>query len=322
MKLLHHLALPIGLLLASTALAAAPLREPLKVVATIPDLADITRAIGGDRVDVTTICKGRENAHFVTAKPSHLVALSRADVFVQIGLSLETAFVPGLLENARNPKIAPGQPGFVNTSEGWTALDVPKVIDRRNGDVHPQGNPHLNLDPRGGRQMAEHICAGLSAVEPSSKAAFEQRLKAYVEKLDAAQKRWAEMGAAWKGRKIVVYHKEFDYLAEAYGLTVVGAVEPQPGIPPTPGHIAELVQSLRGVKDALILTAAWSNNKEVAELARQTGARVVELPNMCGGLPGTDAWIAMMDLVHARLRDAFAAPAAAAGPARSMTRGG
>jgi zinc/manganese transport system substrate-binding protein len=299
--------LPLAVLLTacSLALAAAPAREPLKVVATIPDLADITRVIGGDRVEVTTICKGRENTHFVTAKPSHLVALSRADVLVQIGLSLETAFVPGLLENARNPRIQPGQPGFVNTSEGWSALGVPKVVDRKNGDVHPQGNPHMNLDPRGGRQMAERVYAGLCAVEPASKAAFEQRYKTYLGELDVAEQRWKETGAAWKGRKVVVYHAEFDYLAAAYGLTLVGAVEPQPGIPPTPGHIAELVDALRGTPDALILTAVWSNNKQVAELARQTGAKVVELPNLCGGLPGTATWIAMMDLVHARLQTAF-----------------
>lgn len=322
MKFIQRLSLPAVLLLASGALAAAPARDPLKVVATIPDLADITRVIGGDRVEVTTICKGRENTHFVTAKPSHLVALSRADVLVQIGLSLETAFVPGLLENARNPRIQPGQPGFVNTSEGWVALDVPKVVDRKRGDVHPQGNPHMNLDPRGGRQMADRVCAGLCAVEPASKAAFEQRCKTYLGELDVAEQRWAETGAAWKGRKIVVYHKEFDYLAAAYGLTIVGAVEPQPGIPPTPAHIARLVDALKGVSDALILTAAWSNTKQVAELARQTGARVVELPNLCGGLPGTETWIAMMDLVHQRLRDAFGTSPAPITPPKSAVPGG
>lgn len=299
------------------ALAVAAPRDPLKVVCTLPDLTDITQAIGGDRVSITTICKGTENAHFVTAKPSHLVAMSRADVFVQIGLSLETAFVPGLLEACRNERIQPGRPGFVNTSAGWAALDVPVKVDRKEGDVHPQGNPHMNLAPGGGRQMAEKICAGLSAVDPGSKDDYVQRKDAWLAKLAEAELRWTALGETWKGRSIVVYHKEFDYLAAAYGLSVLGSVEPKPGIEPTPGHLADLVDTLRREKDAVILTAVWSNNRFVRELAEKTGARVVELPNMCRGVPGTETWIGLMDVVHARIDQAFRPSAAkSAAPGR------
>lgn len=295
------------LCLVALVLGAAPLRaDALRVVATIPDLADVVRSIGGERVDVTTIARGTENLHHVQTRPSHLVAMSKADVFVQVGLSLESAFVPALLEASRNPRIQPGKPGFVNASEGWRALDVPVAVDRKHGDVHPQGNPHLNLDPRGGRHMADRVLAGLCAVDPGSKDAYTKRHAEYVARLDAAEKRWAEIGNAWKGRKVIVYHVEYDYLAKAYGLEVLGAIESKPGVPPTPASLAEIVEKAKREKDVVLLTAPWSNDRTVADVARRTGAEVVELPNQVGGAPGADTWIAMMDLVHARLKAAFA----------------
>ncbi len=286
-------------------LGGARAGETLRVVATIPDVADVVKRIGGDRVDVTTITRGRENLHAVVARPSHLVAMSRADLFVQIGLSLETVFVPGLLEASRNARIQPGKPGFVNCSEGWEALDVPESVSRKDGDLHPQGNPHMNLDPRGGRQMAERIRAALEAVDPADKAGYAARARTYGEELDAAEARWAQQGKAWKGRRIVVYHKEYDYLARRYGLEIVGSIEVKPGIPPTPNHVAALIQRAREIPGIVLLTAPWSNNDQVAQIAKATGARVVELPNQVGGLRGADTWIAMMDLVHQRLAEAF-----------------
>lgn len=285
--------------------------DRLKVVCTLPDLADITREIGGDRVDVSTLYKGKENTHALTAKPSHLVAMSKADVFVEIGLSLESSLVPGLLENCRNEKIAVGKPGFVNVSEGWEALDVPTQLSRKEGDVHPQGNPHMNLAPRAGPHMAKVIHDHLVLVDPGSKGTYDERFAAYVKKLDEAEARWKALSKDWKGRRIVVYHKEYDYLADAYGLVIQGSIEVKPGIPPTPNHVAELVANLQKDPGALILTALWSNNDTVAQIARATGSQVVELPNMCGGLSGTDSWIAMMDLLHSRLAEAFGSEKAA-----------
>ncbi|MCC6409441.1 MAG: zinc ABC transporter substrate-binding protein [Planctomycetes bacterium] len=285
---------------------AAPLpADKLKVVATIPDLADIVREVGGERVDVSAITKGRENLHLVTARPSHLVALSRADLFVQVGLSLEVAFVPGLMEAARNRKIQPGQPGFVNASEGWDALDKPATVSRQAGDVHPQGNPHMNLDPKAGRFLAERIRDGLVRVDPGSKSEYEQRFAAYAKKLDDAEARWSEAEKSWAGKKVVVYHQEYGYLCRACGIEILGAIEVKPGIPPTPNHLAELIATMKQQGCTTILTAAWSNNDEVERVASAAGAKVVELPNQCGGLSGTDTWIGMMDLVHKRIGEAL-----------------
>ncbi len=280
--------------------------DPLRVVVTIPDLADIVKEIGGDRVEVASICKGRENTHAVVAKPSHLVAMSKADLFVEIGLSLETAFVPGLLEGSRNVKIQPGKPGFLNCSEGWQPLEVPTSLSRQAGDVHPHGNPHMNLDPRAGRHIAGRVLIALLALDPTSKDYFEKRNASFITRLAEAEKRWAALGATWKGSQIIEYHQEFSYFAGASGLKIAGAIETKPGIPATPNHLAELIGMMKKAGVKVIVTAIWSNNDTVARIAEATGAKVVELPNMCGGLPGTDTWIGMMDTMHKKMAEALA----------------
>jgi|LakMenEpi03Aug12_release.lakeMendotaPanAssembly.Ray.scaffolds.fasta_scaffold01540_28 ABC-type Zn uptake system ZnuABC Zn-binding protein ZnuA len=279
--------------------------DKLKVVTSIPDLADIARRIGGERVEVQSICKGLENPHFVSIKPSHLVAMSRADVFVQVGLSLEVAFVPGLLENCGNPRIQPGRPGFINASLGFAALDVPGAVDRKLGDVHPQGNPHLNLSVEGGESMARNILAGLCAVDPAHKADYEARHAVWTKEYEAAKLRWKKQAESWKGRKVCVYHQEFTYLIRAYELNQIGSIEPKPGIPPTPSTLAELIRALRKETDVCLLAAAWARRSALEEVRDQAGVTLVELPNMCHGLPGTESWIGMMDLLHKRLAEAF-----------------
>lgn len=285
--------------------AAGAAEDPLRVVTTLPDLANLVEEIGGDRVDVQSIYRGKENTHLLTAKPSHLIAFSRADVFVQVGLSLEVSFVPGLLEAARNPRVRPGAPGFVSVSDGWDAIQVPESVSRRGGDVHPQGNPHMNLDPRGGAFMARRIFEGLCAVDPTERERYEARYADWLERMEAAQARWDALRREWQGRKVVAYHQEYDYLAAYHGLEIVGRVEPKPGIPPTPNDVAKLIATMRATGTDVILTAIWSNNDTVARIAEATDAKVVELPNMCGGLPRTDSWIAMLDVVHERLARAF-----------------
>ena len=299
--------LAVALVLATLS-ATAREREAgakLKVVATIPDLADIVREVGGERVEVSSIAKGKENLHNVIARPSHLVALSKADLLVQVGLSMEMGFLPGLLEGCGNPHVRPGGKGFLNASEGWQAIQVPEVLSRQGGDLHPQGNPHMNIDPRAGRHFATRIAEGLILLAPEWKAEFEARRDAYFARLEKSEARWAECAREWKGRKFVVYHQEFNYLAELYGLAIVANLEVKPGIQPTPNHLAQVIESMKREQCTVIATALWSKNDFVARVAEATGAKVVELPNMCGGIAGTETWIGMMDLLHERLAAAF-----------------
>jgi zinc/manganese transport system substrate-binding protein len=283
----------------------SPAPDRLKVVTTLPELADLAERIGGERVEVQALCRGTENAHRVVTKPSHLAAMARADVFVQVGLSLEMSFVPALLLSCRNPDIQPGAPGFVDVSVGWEAIQVPVQISRAAGDVHPQGNPHMNLDPRAPRHAAARVLAGLQRVDPASAADYQQRYDAYLAELAQAEQRWATAGKDWHGSSAVVYHLEYDYLLAHYGVEVLGSIELKPGIPPTPRHLADLVDKMRRERPAAILTAKWSNNNHVEELAKRTDTPVVELPNMAGASERTRTWIGMLDFVHESLARVF-----------------
>ena len=303
------LALLLGVPSASAAgvPSGTPAVDELRVVVTIPDLADAVRRIGGDRVRIHSLAKGTENVHAVRIRPSDLNQTARADLFFEMGLSLEHAFVPGLLENASNRKIQPGAPGFVNCSDGWKAIDVPTELSRSDAaDLHPFGNPHFNLDPRGGRHIAARVLEGLKRVDPKHAEEYEERHAAYLKALGEAEARWKEHGAALKGQRVVTYHGDFDYLLRALEVERVGTIEPKPGVPPTPRDLAKLVAKMKEEGVDVIVTAPWSNDRSVRFVAEKTGARVVVLPGMVGGTKQAKTWIAMMDQIHTRLVEGLA----------------
>jgi ABC-type Zn uptake system ZnuABC Zn-binding protein ZnuA len=284
-----------------------PRAEPLRVVATIEDLGGITRAIGGDRVEVTVIARDGQNLHGVRVKPSHLVALSKADVFVQVGLSLEHAWVPGLLEAARNTRVQPGGVGFVDAGAGFATIDVPESLDRARGvDVHPQGNPHVNLSVDGGPHFARAILAGLVRVDPEGEALFRANFAEWERSYAAARERWERAAAACaraaveRGAPFAVleYHREFDYLLRFLGVEVAGTLEPKPGVPPTPAHLRELVKVAveRGAR--VVVTASWSSDRTTKRFAEQCGASVLELALTT---PTGSTWIEGLDAQIARL---------------------
>jgi zinc/manganese transport system substrate-binding protein len=296
----------LGLAVVSTLCVGAPAaaQAPLRVVATLPDLADLVRRIGGARVEVQALASAGQNLHAVRVKPSHLVAVSRADVFVQVGLSLEHAWVPGLLEAARNRAVAPGGVGFIDAGAGFATIDVPKVLDRSQGvDVHPQGNPHVNLSLEGGAHFAAQILAGLVRVAPQHADEFRANHARWQREYELAHARWvkvAELVRA-KGAEVTLVHKEFDYLVRGLGLGIAAALEPKPGLAPTPAHLAQVIETMRARKVKLLVTAAWSNDKSVARVAEATGAEVLVLPLMAGGSPGTETWLATIDACVDRL---------------------
>src|ERR671932_1343223 len=174
------------MLLASQAGADAKIR----VVATIPDLADMARNIGGDLLEIKSLATGVEDIHAVPMKPSFALLLNRADVLLLVGLEMEHAFLPGLLEAARNPKILRDAPGYIDCSVYVTPLEVPTRVDRALGDQHPAGNPHINLDPVLGKDMARAIADGLARNYPEHEVTFKKNLAAHIATLDAAIARW------------------------------------------------------------------------------------------------------------------------------------
>jgi len=307
----RRLALLAFALVAPLSAFAFPTVKPINVVATIPDVADFAQRIGGDRVRLKTLSKGTENLHSVHVRPSMLIALSRADLFLEMGLSLEAAWLPELLVRSGNDDIQPGAGGFQNCSEGWNAIDVPETLSRKQGHLHPEGNPHFNLDPHAGRHLATVIHAALVRVDPAGEKLYDTNLKATLDELTKAETRWTELGKHWKDKRICVYHPEFAYFARRYGMNVAVSIEPKPGIPPTPSDIARVIKEMRKQEVTVILTAAWSNNRQVADIARKTGATVLELPNQTLGADWAKNWIAFQDGLHARVAAALGTPTAA-----------
>ena len=278
----------------ATGLAAPAHAQKIRVVTTTPELADMAKQIGRDLVDVESLTRGVEYMHAVPVKPSFVPRLNRADILVEMGLDLEISWLPALLEVASNPKIMPGQAAHIDASIGINVIEVPRTLDRAEGDVHPKGNPHYNLDPANGRIMARNIAAGLARNYPQHKTVFEKNVAAYVGELEKAMARWETMAAPLKGVKFVSYHRDWSYFAARFGLQQVGMIELKPGVEPSPNHLVALAQKMQQEKVQLIIYGPQSD-RYPRQLASQTGAMTVRLQQIAGGSPETDTYIKFID---------------------------
>ncbi len=235
-------------------LAALPAAAKLNVVATTPDLGSLAREIGGDRVEVTTLAKPTEDPHFVDARPSFIVKLNRADALIEGGAELELGWLPPLLDGARNNKLAAGQPGRIACAQGITMLEVPATLDRSRGDLHPAGNPHFLTDPVNGGIVAGTIAEAFSRIDPKSTDYYQANLKRFRERLEGKLAEWKKLLEPYQGRQVVTYHNYWPYFAQRFNLKMELFLEPKPGIPPTPAHLAEVVTRMRAEKIKVILS--------------------------------------------------------------------
>jgi ABC-type Zn uptake system ZnuABC Zn-binding protein ZnuA len=281
--------------------------QKVNVVATTPDLAALAQAIGGTRVDVKALAKPTEDPHFVDAKPSHIVTLNRADVLVEGGAELELGWLPPLLESARNSKIAAGAPGRIVASQGIRMLEIPTSFDRSKGDVHSLGNPHFMLDPMNVKIIATQIAQHLGQVDPKSAALYQANLKTFNATLDTKLVEWQRQLAPYKGANIVTYHKDFPYLAERFGFTVVENLEPKPGIAPSPAHLAKVIGTMKATKAHVILVQPYQNRKTAETVARQTGATVLDVAQQPGAAMNTGTYFTLMDHIVGSLAAALQA---------------
>ncbi len=278
-------------------LGASPAFAKLRVVTTTQDPGAITRAIGGDRVDVTALCKGYQDPHFLDAKPSFMLAMNRADLVEAVGLDLEIGWLPPLLTGARNPKVQIGSPGYLDLSQFIRPLEVVSIADRAQGDVHPKGNPHYWLDPENGRMMARGIAARLSELDPDGKATYEANLKAFEQKLTEKEAAWAKALAPLQGQPIVTYHKSWSYFAERYKLEVVDFVEPKPGVQPTAQHTVEVIKTVRARKVKAILMENFYDRRSPDQIAAHSDAKVVYVPSMVGGNEKIHTYFDLFDAI-------------------------
>jgi zinc/manganese transport system substrate-binding protein len=313
-------------------------KDKLDIVTTITPLKSIAESVGGDFVSVTSIGRGDEDPHFIAAKPSFMMKARKADLFIRVGLELEIGYERLILQGSRNPRIQLGMSGHLDASEEITRLEVPvRRIYRSMGDVHPLGNPHYWLDPYNGRIIAKTICSRLKQLDPAHSVDYDRNLSSFLLKLDSAmfgpklteqvggEKLWElllnhqldgfirekslSLGGwlakikPFEGSAIVTYHRSWPYFANRFNLDIVAELEPKPGIPPTPSHTLQVIQTIEADKVKVILTEPFYEHQSARTVADKTGAKVLIVPNA----PDEQVkdYIAILDNIVTKLTDAL-----------------
>jgi ABC-type Zn uptake system ZnuABC Zn-binding protein ZnuA len=267
----------------------------IKVVTTTTDMQSIAQLIGGDKVSVTSIATGYQNPHFVDPKPSYIISLTHADLFVTVGLDLETGWSPQLLSSSRNTKIQKGSAGYVDASEGVGLLQVPTSANRAEGDIHIFGNPHYWLDPLNGKIIARNIANGLERVDPSNRSTYENNLQAFNNNIDAKMKDWLAKMASFKGSKIIAYHNEWVYFETRFGLKIVDFMEPKPGIPPTPSQLVKVINEVKANNIKVIISSPYFTTSSSDVVSKQTGVKELTLATSTGAFPAIKNYFDVFD---------------------------
>jgi zinc/manganese transport system substrate-binding protein len=293
-------------LLLAVVLACSPsAHAKLNVVATLPDFGSLAREIGGDKVNVTVLAKPTEDSHFVDARPSFVVLLRNADVLIDGGAELELGWLPPLLQNTRNPKIEIGKPGRVQASQGVRLMNVPANVTRAAGDVHALGNPHFAADPIIAKAIAQHIAQSFSALDPANAAFYQANYKKFEATINAKLQEWGAALLPFHGQHIVAYHDSWPYFAHRFGLDIDIFLEPKPGIPPSPSHLAEVIAQMKAQHIKAIIVEPFHDRRIAEKVASATGAKVVDFSQFPGGMPGTDSYVKLIDTLVARLAAAL-----------------
>jgi len=272
------------------------------VVTTIDTFADLARKVGGDRVDVKSLSHGYMDPHFVEPKPSLVIDLNRADLLVHVGLELEIGWLPPLVLGSRNEKITLGQPGNLDASSQIPVLDVPTTkIDRSLGDIHPQGNPHYWISPDNAVIVAREIAARLEQIDPAGAGTYKANFERFQGEVAKRRAEWEKRAAPVRGMKIVTYHKSWSYVSKWLGLQEVGYVEPKPGIPAPPSHIAALIAFMRREGVKVILMESFYPRNTVDLVGQKAGAKTLVMPSDVNATPEIKDYFALVDAVVNKL---------------------
>lgn len=277
------------------AIALAGNAGMIKVVTTTTDMKSITELIGGNKVTVSSIATGYQNPHFVDPKPSYIIGLSNADMFVTVGLDLETGWSPQLLSSSRNTKIQKGAAGYVDASTGVGLLQVPSSVNRGEGDIHIYGNPHYWLDPMNGKVIARNITNGLERVDPANKNFYEANLSAFYKRIDDKMKEWQAKMQSFKGAKIIAYHNEWVYFETRFGLRIVDFMEPKPGIPPSPSQLVKVIKEIKADNIKVIISSPYFTTSSSDVVSKQTGVKKLTLATSVGGFDSIKNYFDLFD---------------------------
>jgi zinc/manganese transport system substrate-binding protein len=273
-----------------TLVLAAPAWANLKIVTTATDYADIAKQIGGDKVEVHSVMKGPENVHNVMAKPTEMVYLNKADLFVHSGLDTEP-WRDNLLRGARNPRVNFGQPGWVDMSEGITLKEVPTGrVGRDQGDVHAYGNPHFTLNPQNAQRMAVTLAKAMMANDPANADLYKANARKFVEGMADLSREIRERFKPYDGLKVVTFHKAWEYFADAVPFDFVGAIEEKVGITPSAAYVKRVIDLMKEQRVKVVICETYDDDKLARYVADQAGAKMVVLPDHVLGLPEADTY--------------------------------
>jgi len=284
-----------------SALVAFPATAGLNVFACEPEWGALAQEIGGDKVSVYSATTALQDPHRIEARPSLIARIRSANLVVCSGSELEVGWLPLLLTQAGNDRIQPGSPGYLEASQFVVRLEIPKIIDRALGDIHPSGNPHIHLDPRNIAKVAEAITERLLQIDPANADTYKARANSFQLRWRAAIQHWEQEGARLKGVPIVVYHKDFIYFIDWLGMREAGSLEPKPGIPPTPTHLADLLDRMKRDPAKVVIYSPYNSPRAANFLSERANIPVVMLPFTVGGTEKAKDLFGLFDDTIARL---------------------
>jgi zinc/manganese transport system substrate-binding protein len=288
-------------IVALAAWSASPAWAALKVFTCEPEWAALAQELGGELISAYSATTALQDPHRLEARPSLIARVRGADILVCTGAELEAGWLPLLLTQSGNPRIQPGAAGYVEASQYVPKLEVPRVLDRSLGDIHPSGNPHIHLDPRNIGRVADALVDRLARVDPGNASAYRERATSFHRRWASAMQRWDRDKERLKGVPIVVYHRDFSYFINWAGMREAGSLEPKPGIPPTPSHLAELVDQTKRDPAKVIVYSPYNDPRAAQFLSQRTGIPNVLMPFTVGGTDNAKDLFGLFDDTMARL---------------------
>jgi zinc/manganese transport system substrate-binding protein len=272
-----------------------PAAAALNVFACEPEWAALAQELGGEKLSAYSATTARQDPHRMEAKPSLIARIRSADMVICSGSELEIGWLPLLLTQSGNDRIQPGKPGFVEASQFVARLEIPRVIDRSLGDIHPSGNPHVHLDPRNIAKVAEALTGRLSELDHANADFYKARADSFRDRWQGAIGRWQQRAAPLKGMPVVVYHKDMSYFINWAQMREAGSLEPKPGIPPTPSHLAQLVEQMKRDPAKAVVYSPYNNPRAAEFLSEGAKIPVVPLPFTVGGSEGAKDLFGLFD---------------------------
>ena len=287
-------------LLIALLLGAAPLTASaeLRVFACEPEWAALASEIGGGLVEAYSATTALQDPHYIQARPSLIAKVRRADLVICSGAQLEIGWLPALLQKANNRQVQPGTSGYMEASSFVVRLDATGNVDRAKGDIHPQGNPHIQTNPHNIDAVATALAARMSKIDANNSNIYDDKLKHFLIKWRESIERWEERAAPLRGKRVITHHKSWVYLERWLGLEEAANLEAVPGLPPTATHLSKLTQEFAGGGADVIIRSPYQDAKASEWLSERIGVKAIVLPLTIGGTErATDLFLLFDDIV-------------------------